>query len=98
MRFTSMQFHQLSQLWSRRGGRGKDRKEGRDVGEKEGGEEGKGAGNQEGHGASDIPSQVYTPALLKKVPCSFPSIQSSSKAMGKAIGKSTTINTITILR
>jgi len=67
---------------------------GRGVGEKEGGEEGS---NQEVHGSSYIPSQVYTPALLKKVPCSFPSIQSSSRAMGKAIGKSTTINTITIL-
>ena len=40
----------------------------------------------------------HVPALLKNVLCPFPNRQSSSIAIGKAIGYNTAISTITILR
>ena len=40
----------------------------------------------------------HAPALLKNVLCPFPNRQSSSIAIGKAIGYSTAISSITILR
>ena len=55
-------------------------------------------GREDSEGHSNLQHCGYAPALLKNVLCPFPNRQSSSIAIGKAIGYNTAISSITILR